>query len=271
MRTFVLVCLALATTGVGCTPGRSMSAERKSTNGGQSEQVFRKRIPNVVGLKYLRYLPKGFRDQKNRKLEYLLYLPKGYDEQTEQKWPLLMFLHGGAEWGNNINRVKKNALPKLIEQGQDFPFIIISPQCPGGYWWTEKIDALTSLLDEVQSKYAVDPEQVYLTGVSMGGFGTWALACRHPERFAAIAPICGGGDWDLAYRLKTVPVWAFHGARDPVVALQESTEMVDSLKRAGGDVQLTVYPEAEHDSWTVTYNNPKLYEWFLSHRTHSEE
>jgi len=271
MRTFVLVCLALAIAGVGCASGRSMPAERTSTNGGQSESVLGKRTPKVVGLKYLRYLPKSLRDRPDRKLEYLVYLPKDYDGQKGQQWPLLLFLHGAGEWGNKINRVKRRALPRLIEQGQDFPFIVVAPQCPSGYWWTEKLDALTSMLDEVESKYAVDPERIYLTGVSMGGFGTWALACQHPERFAAIAPICGGGDWDLAYRLKGVPVWAFHGAKDPAVALEESTEMVDALKRADGDVQLTVYPEGEHDSWTVTYNNPELYEWLLSRRKGREK
>lgn len=271
MKIFMQTCLVLVIAGVGCTSGRNLSAGKKAVTRRQREPVFKRRIPNIVGLKYLRYLPKGHGGRNQRKLEYLVYLPEGYSEQNEQEWPLIMFLHGAAEWGNNINLVKRRALPKLIEQGANFPFIIVSPQCPNGYWWTEKLDALTVVLDEVESKYAVDAEQVYLTGVSMGGCGTWDLACRHPGRFAAIAPICGGGQWDLAYRLKTVPVWAFHGAKDPVVPLRESTEMADALKRTGGDVQLTVYWEGKHDSWTATYNNPKLYEWFLSHRKHTEK
>jgi len=233
---------------VGFLPERSVAAEPKADNGGQSEQVFQKEITRSVSLRYL------------------LYLPKGYGEKKSQKWPLMLFLHGAGERGNNLELVKKHGPPKLIAGGKEFPFIIVSPQCPAGVWWTEMIDPLTSLLDDIQSKYVVDPNRVYLTGLSMGGFGTWALACRYPERFAGIAPICGGGDWFLADRLKNVPVWVFHGAKDPVVPLRESRDMVDALKRVGGDVQLTVYPEAQHDSWTETYNNPKLYEWFLSHR-----
>lgn len=247
MRTLGLVCLA-AIFLCGCSGAERRTTAAKSVKGGQSEQMLEKQITKKVSLRYS------------------LYLPEGYGQQKGQKWPLMLFLHGAGERGNDINLVKKHGPPKLIDQGKEFPFIVVSPQCPGESWWTEQLDALTALLDDVQSKYAVDPDRVYVTGLSMGGFGTWALACRHPERFAAIAPICGGGEWFLAPRLKNVPVWAFHGAKDPVVALRESTEMVESLKKTGGDVQLTVYPEAQHDSWTESYNNPKLYEWFLSHR-----
>jgi predicted peptidase len=230
-----------------------MAADRKSENEGQSEQMFEKQITKDVSLKYL------------------LHLPEGHGEKKEQKWPLMLFLHGAGERGSDVNLVKKHGPPKLIAQGREFPFIVVAPQCPTSTWWTEQLDALTALLEEVQSKYAVDPNRVYLTGLSMGGFGSWALACRHPERFAAIAPICGGGEWYLANRLKNMPVWVFHGAKDPVVPLRESQEMVAALEKAGGKVQLTVYPEAQHDSWTETYNNPKLYEWFLSHSKNEEK
>jgi predicted peptidase len=125
---------------------------------------------------------------------------------------------------------------------------------------------LINLLDEIVSKYAVDAQRVYLTGLSMGGYGTWDLACQYPERFAAIAPICGGGRRFMAMRLKDVPVWAFHGAKDPVVPLRESEEMVQAVKSIGGNAKLTVYPDALHDSWTATYSNQELYDWFLSQR-----
>lgn len=124
---------------------------------------------------------------------------------------------------------------------------------------------LIALLDDVSAAHAVDPDRVYLTGLSMGGYGTWETAIRNPDRFAAIAPICGGGSRHQARRLKDVPTWVFHGDKDEAVPVGASIEMVDALKAAGGDVQFTRYPEAEHDSWTETYNNPKLYEWFLSH------
>jgi predicted peptidase len=105
----------------------------------------------------------------------------------------------------------------------------------------------------------------------MGGFGTWTLATRYPERFAAIAPICGGGDRYLVNRLKNVPAWVFHGEKDTTVPIQASKDMVDALKRAGGTVQFTTYPEAGHDSWTETYNNPELYKWFLGHHRGEEK
>jgi predicted peptidase len=230
-----------------------MAAKEKSGSGGQSEQLFQKEITKKVSLKYL------------------LYLPKGYGEKKDQKWPLMLFLHGAGERGDDINLVKKHGPPKLIDAGKEFPFIVVSPQCPTSSWWPEQVDALVALLDDVQSKYAVDSSRVYLTGLSMGGFGTWTLACRYPDRFAALAPICGGGERYLASRLKNVPTWVFHGAKDPVVPLQSSSEMVEALKKAGGNVQFTVYPDAQHDSWTETYNNPKLYEWFLSHRKNEEK
>jgi predicted peptidase len=121
-------------------------------------------------------------------------------------------------------------------------------------------------VDEMTEKYKVDPERIYLTGLSMGGYGTWSIGCSYPGRFAAIVPICGGGIPIRAGNLKSVPVWAFHGAKDPVVPLSQSQQMTDAVNRAGGSAQLTVYPEAEHDSWTQTYNNPQLYDWLLSHR-----
>jgi predicted peptidase len=253
MRSFRLVCVASMVAGVLCLSGGNMAAKERSGRGGQSEQMFQKEITKKVSL------------------GYLLHLPKDYGEKKDPKWPLILFLHGAGERGSDLSLVKKHGPPKLIDQGKEFPFIVVSPQCPANSWWPEQVDALTALLDEIQSKYAVDAERVYLTGLSMGGFGTWTLATRYPERFAALAPICGGGDRYLVSRLKNVPVWVFHGEKDPVVPVQASRDMVEALKRAGGNVQFTVYPEAQHDSWTETYNNPKLYEWFLSHRRNEEK
>jgi predicted peptidase len=112
----------------------------------------------------------------------------------------------------------------------------------------------------------VDPDRVYLTGLSMGGYGTWSLAAAHPERFAAIVPICGGGNPADAAKLASLPVWVFHGAKDPTVPLERSKEMVEAIKSAGGNPRFTIYPEAGHDSWTETYNNPELYQWLLEQK-----
>ena len=193
---------------------------------------------------------------------YLRYLPEGYD--GKKKFPLLVFLHGAGERGDNLNSITKHGPPKLIKKGKKFRFIVISPQCPEGSWWNPK--GLDALLDDFISKHAVDETRVYCTGLSMGGYGTWALCGQNPKRFAALAPICGGGRQSDAYRIGRKPVWVFHGAKDNTVPLKESQRMVDALRRRGGQPKFTIYPKAGHDSWTESYDNPMLYEWFLSHK-----
>ena len=201
--------------------------------------------------------------------DYLLFLPEGYGAEATKRWPLILFLHGAGERGDNIWLVAKHGVPKIDTQQTSFPFIVAAPQCPPKKIWSN--DLLLALLDEVETKYAVDTQRVYLTGLSMGGYGTWSLGLSQPERFAAIAPICGGGELItplLANKsdLVRLPVWAFHGAKDPTVPLAESERMVNYMKMIGGkEVKLTVYPEAKHDSWTQTYANPELFTWFLQH------
>jgi predicted peptidase len=204
--------------------------------------------------------------------QYLLFLPKGYSDQGEKRWPLMLFLHGAGERGTNLAKVAVHGPPKIVKNRPDFPFILVSPQCPDGETWSNEL--LLHLLDDVIAAHVVDTNRIYVTGLSMGGYGTWSLATEFPERFAAVAPVCGGGDpirvmlasSKKARALKSLGVWAFHGAKDPVVPLVESERMIGPLKRAGcADVKLTVYPEAQHDAWTETYDNPQLYEWFLRH------
>jgi predicted peptidase len=206
-------------------------------------------------------------------LEYLLFLPDGYKEDRKKQWPLMLFLHGAGERGKDLAKVTVHGPPKLVKESADFPFILVSPQCRAGESWSD--EALLGLLDAVMKKHRVDPTRVYLTGLSMGGYGTWSLGLKYPERFAAIAPICGGGDFlpvllpgqGKQAALKRLPVWAFHGAKDMLVPLSESERMVNALKKAGNqNVKLTVYPEAEHDSWTETYQNQELYDWMLQHK-----
>jgi len=202
---------------------------------------------------------------KRVRLNYLLFLPKDYGAESKRKWPLILFLHGAGERGDDLELVKKHGIPKIVEQRKDFPFIAVSPQCPKFLWWTAEADTLNALLDNLVATYAVDTDHIYLTGLSMGGYGTWHLAMAYPKRFAAIAPICGGGAPEKAHVLKDVPTWVFHGAKDTVVSLEESEKMVKALKACGGNVQFTVYPDAGHDSWTETYDNSELYKWFLKH------
>ena len=202
---------------------------------------------------------------KTYSYNYLKYLPKDYDGKT--KFPLLLFLHGAGERGDNLEKVAVHGPPKLIKQGKQFPFIVISPQCPKGSRWDP--NALDAMLDKIIKSHAVDESRIYCTGLSMGGFGTWALGSSNPNRFAAFAPICGGGVDRTAFNAFEMwkkPVWVFHGDADKVVPLEESERMVRALKRRGGKPKFTIYKGVNHDSWTETYDNPKLYEWFLSHK-----
>ena len=199
----------------------------------------------------------------------LVFTPASYDPNSETRWPLILFLHGSGERGTNLNLVSIHGPPKVVKDNPNFPFIVVSPQCPSGQIWSDA--TLLALLDEVIAHYRVDTTRVYLTGLSMGGYGTWSLGLSHPERFAALAPICGGGNLiDVllpapknARILKNLPIWAFHGAKDTVVKPDESQRMIDALHRIGNSARLTIYPEAGHDSWTDTYNNQELYDWFL--------
>jgi predicted peptidase len=205
-------------------------------------------------------------------INYLLFLPKDYKPKGDKKWPLILFLHGAGERGTNIARVTMHGPPKIVKTRPDFPFVVVSPQCPNGQTWSNPV--LLRLLDEVLANYNIDRDRVYLTGLSMGGYGTWSLGLKYPDRFAALAPICGGGntldillpEGKKTARLKKIPIWAFHGGKDPVVKVQESERMVDALKKIGNNARLTVYPDAEHDSWTETYNNQELYDWFLQQK-----
>ncbi|MBD3580931.1 prolyl oligopeptidase family serine peptidase [Flavobacterium sp. D33] len=196
--------------------------------------------------------------------KYLLYLPDGYESDTTRNWPLMIFLHGSGESGEDVDKVKVNGPPKLIEQGKKFPMIVISPQAPKAEGFKPEI--LKKMLDDLKSKYRVDADRVYLTGLSMGGFGTFEFAGRFPDEFAAIAPVCGGGDPTKAYRLRHIPTWIFHGAKDDVVLPIESQRMADSLSRFSKNVRLTMYPEANHNSWDVTYANDSLYSWMLQQK-----
>ncbi len=196
-------------------------------------------------------------------MKYLVYLPEGYQEDNEKQWPLMIFLHGAGESGEELDKIKMHGPPKLIEQGKKFPFIVVSPQSLRGGWNPFYVK---TLVEKAQSDYRVDNERIYLTGLSMGGFGTWNTATMFPDIFAAILPICGGGDPRMAKKLSDMPVWCFHGDEDNVVDIKYSQQMIDSLKPHNDNVKFTIYPGVTHDSWTQTYENDEIYEWLLSHK-----
>ena len=170
------------------------------------------------------------------------------------------------ERGDDIQVVAKHGPPNLAGAAiMDLPFIVVTPQCPKGAWWNDpdQLNILSQLITEIEATYRIDKRRIYLTGLSMGGYGTWHLAAMEPDRFAAIAPICGGGNPRDAERIKDIPTWVFHGARDNVVPISESDKMVQAVRNAGANPIFTIYPKAGHDSWTESYANRDLYRWFL--------
>ena len=199
---------------------------------------------------------------KETTLEYWLFLPKSYDQK--KSWPLMLFLHGAGERGSNLNQVKKWGPPKRVGSKKDFPFVVISPQCPKNKRWDSA--QLHSLIEHVAASHKIDQSRMYCTGLSMGGYGTWAMIAKYPKLFAAVIPVCGGGDPSTAKNITEVPIWAFHGGADRVVPASRSQSMVDAINKAGGTkAKLTIYPGVNHNSWSKTYANEKVYAWLLSH------
>ncbi len=203
-------------------------------------------------------------------LNYLLYLPKDYD--AKKKYPLLLFLHGIGERGNdNLKKLFHTGLPSNLKNGLELPFIVVMPQCPDdgpmgkgeSFWWHKKVMAkVKNILDGEIQQRAVDTKRIYVTGLSMGGFGTYRIINMYPQFFAAAAPICGhDAGQGKPEKLKTLPMWAFHGEKDKVVPLAGQQSTVDNYKKAGVDIKFTIYPSVGHDSWNQAYANPKFYEW----------
>ena len=201
-----------------------------------------------VNSKRLNYLSVNKKAEIEINLQYLLYLPYNY-HSTGEKFPLVIFLHGSGERGSDLEKVKMHGPPKLVKNGKDFQFILIAPQCPEGKRWTHLLLELSILIDEIQTQYKADRNRIYLTGLSMGGQGTWTLAMYQPKRFAAIAPICGWSDTFEVCKLKNLPIWVFHGAKDQVVPLSYSENIVEALRKCGAEkIKFTIYPDANHDS-----------------------
>lgn len=197
------------------------------------------------------------------KVDYLLFVPGQYDGKA--KLPLMLFLHGAGERGDDLELVKKWGPPKIVADRKDFPFVVASPQCKSGKRWDAA--AMVALVEDLARRLKVDRKRIYVTGLSMGGYGSWDLMARYPRLFAAGVPICGGGDPTTADALKQIPIWVFHGDKDTAVPLSRSQQMVDAISEAGGDkATLTIYPGVGHNSWSATYANEKVYDWLLSHR-----
>lgn len=206
------------------------------------------------------------------RLNFLLYVPSTYGKDPLQAWPLILYLHGAGERGDNLDNLKTGGLPKRLEGQTDFPAIVLSPQGNGEYeFWAkdQMVNSLLMLMQEVQSRYSIDPNRIYLTGVSAGGNGTWEIGVRHPDLFAALVPVAGYFGYPFTVPenicdLKDVPVWAFHGAKDETIPIDAEESLVNALKACGGNVQFTVYPDDGHGISSKTYATPELYSWLLS-------
>jgi predicted peptidase len=204
-------------------------------------------------------------------LRYLRHLPPGYGEGGPRRWPLVLFLHGAGERGHHPRRLLAQGLPRHAAAHPELPVVLVSPQCTAASGWYVHIPTVSALLDEALGDPAVDPDRVYLTGISMGGFGAWYLGTRRPTTFAAVVPICGYGQRRLGFpervcALGDVPVRVYHGDADDVVPIAESDGLVAALRACGGRVEYVRYPGVAHDAWTQTYEDPAFWEWLLAQR-----
>lgn len=221
----------------------------------------RPRAGRQVARQFLGTLDAAEGERKIR-VDYLLYLPEEFDE--DKAWPLVVYLHGSGLRGNDLEQVRRGGMPTLVEQKHDFPFVLVSPQCPkSASWGPERVLAL---IEHICTDWPIDRQRVYLLGYSMGGFGTWRTAAVEPERFAAIVPIAGGGNTEQADRLADLPIWAFHGDNDKTVPLKGSQEMVEAVRAAGGNAKLTIFEQAGHGIPAMTFAKAELWDWLLAQR-----
>ncbi len=200
-------------------------------------------------------------------LRYYLYTP----DNAAPHMPLLTFLHGAGERGASMEelpKVLKNALPRMVaDEGYTLPSYAIFPQCPHEYRWSDLVIFVRKLILHVASELSSDMDRLYLTGISMGGFGTWSTAIAYPDLFAAIVPVCGGGlSWAARVSLTQMPIWAFHGSADDIVFVRNSEEMVGEINRFGGKARLTVFPGVGHNSWDAAFGTPELIPWLYEQK-----
>jgi predicted peptidase len=229
-----------------------------------------------------RYEARVYTDGAGARLPYRLLRPPAYDPQT--KYPLVLFLHGAGERGDDNRAQLIHGANDFAgdENRQRYPCFVVAPQCPNGQQWvevpwsgaahampekpSEPLRLTLELLDRLEREFSIDVRRIYVTGLSMGGFGVWDILARQPTRFAAAVPVCGGGDLATAKRLAAVPIWAFHGAQDGAVKPSRSRDMIAALRQAGGSPRYTEYPDAGHDSWTATYRDPEMMAWLFAQR-----
>lgn len=221
-------------------------------------------------------------DADGGKLPYQLLIPKHYD--AKNRYPLVVFLHGAGERGDDNRAQLVHGMADYASDAiQDkYPCFVVAPQCPKGKLWvdvdwsslkhdmpekaTDALRQTMSIVESLEKNFSIDSNRLYITGLSMGGYGTWDALQRYPHRFAAAVPICGGGDVKLAKRIKHIPIWAFHGDKDNAVPPERSRSMIEALKEAGGEPKYTEYADVGHDSWTATYKDPAMHAWMFAQK-----
>lgn len=204
--------------------------------------------------------------------------------ETGKTYPLVLFLHGAGERGNDNISQLKNSTADLLSNAEKLgePTYFIAPQCPEERWWSapqgnrlqladaagknDLLDAVLALVEETAKTQPVDRSRIYITGLSMGAYGTFDMLARSPETWAAAIPVCGAGDPTTVEKFKHVPIRIFHGSDDDAVPVQGSKTMAEALEKAGADVELTIYPGVKHDSWTQTYRNPEVIKWLFAQK-----
>lgn len=236
-----------------------------ATGGGKG--VFKFGNQKKAAVKAPSGIPTGFLDRVVKTEDgfrrYVVYVPYEYD--PKQPWPLILFLHGAGERGDDGLAQSAIGIGQAIRlHPERFPAIVVMPQCPKDVWWDRCLDDVAMALEQTRAEYNTDPNRIYLTGLSMGGYGTWIYGALEIDTFAALMPICGGGKVEDAPTLAKVPIWAFHGGADETVKPEESRKMVEAVKKAGGEVKYTEYKGVGHNSWDEAYGDPKAIAWLLS-------
>jgi predicted peptidase len=213
-------------------------------------------------------------------LRYRLLKPDDYD--PKESYPLVLFLHGAGERGDDNEKQLIHGVPQFVKRRKDYPCFLVAPQCPNNIRWvevdwaadahkqpaemSEPMKLTFDLLAALPKEFAIDTKRIYVTGLSMGGYGTWDMIARRPELFAAAVIVCGGGDEATAGKIAKLPQWIFHGAKDGAVKPSRSRNMVEALKKAGGNPKYTEYPEVGHDAWKPAYQDSELYKWLFAQK-----
>jgi predicted peptidase len=221
-----------------------------------------------------------YKDENGKTLPYRLMKPDHYDPNT--KYPLVLFLHGAGERGKDNDKQLIHGVPEFAkpENRKKYPCFLIAPQCPANEGWSDFLSKKAAaskgpsepgrlaveLVKAIQKEFSIDPDRLYITGLSMGGYGTWDVICRHPDIFAAAVPICGGGDPSKAEKIAKLPTWVFHGGKDKIVPPEQSRKMVEALKKAGGDPKYSEYSDVGHDSWVKAYKDSEMLKWLFEQK-----